>query len=126
MSGKINLGSPGSTFASKVTPYLSTWNTIVAIIPNAIITTAIGNLGITFLEIIRIANAPTPNATDTQLICCAVSYKCFNNSGSSPEPDLPPMILGICIKIIVNAIPLINPPITGVEINVTSLPAFKK
>ena len=26
----------------------------------------------------------------------------------------------------VNAIPLIKPPITGVEINVTSLPAFKK
>ena len=90
------------------------------------ITTAIGNFGITFLEIISIASAPTPNPTDTQLICSAVSYKCFNSSGSSPEPDLPPIIFGICIKIIVSAIPLIKPPITGVEINVTSLPAFKK
>ena len=90
------------------------------------ITTAIGNFGITFLEIINIASAPIPNPTDTQFICNAVSYKCFNSSGSSPEPDLPPIIFGICIKIIVSAIPLINPPITGVEINVTSLPAFKK
>ena len=67
-----------------------------------------------------------PSITDNQLISLPVCAICLISSGSSPDPAFPPNIFGICIKMIVSAIPLINPPITGVDIKSTILPAFKK
>ena len=71
-------------------------------------------------------SAPAPSITDNQLISLPVCAICLISSGSSPDPAFPPNIFGICIKMIVSAIPLINPPITGVDIKSTILPAFKK
>ena len=40
---------------------------------------------------------------------------CEISSMISPEPLPPPRILGICMKIMVVEIPLMKPPITGVD-----------
>ena len=45
------------------------------------------------------------------------------SSAISPLPLVPPSIFGICINMIVVDIPLIKPPITGVDMYVTSFPA---
>ena len=121
-----SFGSPFSTASKSTTPCSSTRKHIVAATPAAMITIAAGNLGITFPATRSSSNAPTPSTTDSQLISLHVSAICLSSSGSSPDPAFPPRIFGICIRIIVSAIPLINPPITGVEMKSTILPAFKK
>ena len=46
----------------------------------------------------------------------AVFSICSKSSNNSPVPAVPPISFGTCIKMIVEQIPVINPPITGAEI----------
>ena len=83
--------------------------------PAAITTITIGNFGASFLATTITAREQIPSTTETGLICDAASIMETISSGSSPVPELPPSILGIYINMIVTAIPLIKPPITGVD-----------
>ena len=49
---------------------------------------------------------------------------CSASSMISPDPAELPISFGICMKIIVKEIPLMNPPITGVDIKFTIRSAF--
>ena len=125
-SGKISRGSPGWTACRRTTPYWFTWKTIVERTPAIIITIAIGNFGISFLDTIKITSAPIPIPKDNQFIFVIAWKMCSASSMNSPVPAGLPISFGICIIIIVTAIPLINPPITGVEIKSTILSACKR
>ena len=84
--------------------------------PAAIITTAIGNFGIIFLAPNKITSETIPKISDGRLICSTVFSICSKSSNNSPVPAVPPISFGTCIKMIVEQIPVINPPITGAEI----------
>ena len=87
---------------------------------------AIGNLGIYFFARIRITSAPAPMANDSQFIYGREFQICFASSRNSPRPAGLPISFGTCIKMIVTAMPLIKPPMTGVEIKSTILSALRK
>ena len=48
------------------------------------------------------------------------------SSTISPVPDAPPNNFAVCIKIMVLAIPDINPPSTGLDMYPTNFPALKQ
>ena len=112
----LHFGSPGSTALRVFIPQSLIGIFNVIIVPANISTTAIGNFGINFFETNNITRAITPIITDGIFACFKVSYICSASSKNSPVPELPPIIFGICINIIVVHIPVINPPITGAEI----------
>ena len=113
--GTLHLGIPVSTASNVFTPHCSTGKNFVITAPAAINKTAIGNLGTTRLAIRRIANAIRPSTMDGTLIVDTVPAICSINSGNSPTPAVPPISFGICIKIIVVQIPVMNPPMTGAD-----------
>ena len=123
-SGKESGASPGSTAESIFTPYSSIWQNAVRQAPAAITTIAMGKRGISFLEISRIASAPAPSPSDSQFIFCAALTISLISSNTSPVPAPDPKSFGTCISTIVKQIPLTKPPITGVEMNSTILPAL--
>ena len=122
----LHSGMPGSTAASVCTPHSLTGKNRVINAPAAINATAIGNLGINFFETRRMKSAVSPITSEGRLIAFTVSAMCSASSKSSPTPAVPPISLGTCIRIIVVQIPVINPPMTGAEIKLTSFPAFIK
>ena len=123
-SGMLHSGMPGSTAASVCTPHSLTGRKRVISAPAAISATAIGNFGITFFDTRRIKSAVSPITREGRLIVFKVSAMCSASSKSSPTPAVPPISFGTCISMIVVQIPVINPPITGAEIKLTSFRAF--
>ena len=45
------------------------------------------------------------------------------SSGSSPVPAVPPRSFGACMRMMVQQMPLMNPPMTGVEMKLSTFPA---
>lgn len=43
--------------------------------------------------------------------------------GSSPVPAVPPRSFGVCMRMMVQQMPLMNPPMTGVEMKLSTFPA---
>lgn len=113
--GRDRAGKPGSTAASILTPIPCSPNASSRPTPAAIMATAMGNFGTSLWDRRRITRAPAPSITDRMLTCSKASQICKRSSRSSPEPEPLPRIFGICIRIMVKEIPVINPPITGVE-----------
>ena len=89
-------------------------------------TTAIGNFGANFLTTTIATKEDTPRITETMLIFSHALMIWRISSTNSPEPELLPKIFGICMRMIVTAIPLMKPPMTGVEIKSTIFPAWNK
>ena len=87
---------------------------------------AIGNFGTNFFARISRISAPTPMARDSTLICPSACPICFDSSRSSPLPAGLPISLGTCMRMMVTAMPLMNPPMTGVEMKSTILSARRK
>ena len=114
-SGIESLGNPASTCGRCFTPNLSICKNAVAIAPSTISTTDIGNFGIYFLQTRIITTVPNPRTADNTLKYFNWSVICRMSSISSPVPAAPPNSLGTCISIIVIPIPLMKPPMTGVD-----------
>ena len=56
--------------------------------------------------------------------CCIASRRMWcTSSNSSPVEAVPPKIFGACIRMISQPMPLIKPPITGVEMKLVKRPA---
>ena len=62
-----------------------------------------------------ITTVPTPSIADNKLNDFISPAICVRSFIASPVPALPPNSFAVCIRIIVTPIPLINPPITGVD-----------
>ena len=120
-SGRCSAGSPGSTAPRHATPCPGRSNSTVASAPSPITTMAMGNLGLSRLAASRITSAAAPSPRDRGWTCTPA--RCRTSSGSSPVPAVPPMSLGSCIRMMVQQIPLINPPITEVDTNRSTRPA---
>ena len=115
-SGKLHRGSPGDTASNVLIPHSFIGKICVKTAPAAIITTAIGNFGIIFFAASKMTSEKIPKINDGRLICSAVFSICSRSSNNSPVPAVPPISFGTCIKMIVEQIPVMNPPITGAEI----------
>ena len=63
-----------------------------------------------------ITTVPTPSTAESRLNEPNSPAICITSCIASPVPALPPKSFAACIRIIVTPIPLINPPITGVDI----------
>ena len=122
-SGRRSGGSPGSTAASVATPRVGRSSATEQTAPSAIIAMAIGNFGNSRLPASRIPSAASPSASDSQWISPQAAMRCRVSSGSSPVPAVPPRSFGVCMRMMVQQMPLMNPPMTGVEMKLSTFPA---
>ena len=125
-SGRCSPGSPDTTGDRQGTPRPARSNRAEPAAPAAMMRMAMGNLGRNRLDSSRMVRAAAPSSRDSQWMDWLAVWICSNSSSSSPVPAACPMSLGTCMRMMVQQMPLIKPPITGAEMKLSTFPAFSR